>query len=44
MLPVATGRKGIFPIACSINVGFGVGLAECEIKAKAPKTKRRGTP
>ena len=28
MLPVATGRKGTFPIACSINVGFGVGLAE----------------
>ena len=26
--PVATGRKGTFPIACSINVGFGVGLAE----------------
>src|SRR5262245_1832098 len=23
--PVATGRKGTFPIACSINVGFGVG-------------------
>jgi hypothetical protein len=28
VLPVATGRKGTFPIACSINVGFGVGLAE----------------
>jgi len=28
VLPVATGRKGTFPIACSINVGFRVGLAE----------------
>jgi hypothetical protein len=28
VLLVATGRKGTFPIACSINVGFGVGLAE----------------
>src|SRR6516164_11301921 len=28
VLPVATGRKDTFPIACSINVGFGVGLAE----------------
>jgi len=28
VLPVATGRKGTFPIACSVNVGFGVGLAE----------------
>src|SRR5215831_18059989 len=39
VLPVATGRKGTFPIACSIDVGFGVGLAEWGVRNRHLRCK-----
>src|SRR5215831_17830190 len=39
VLPVATGRKGTFPIACSIDVGFGVGLAERGVRNRHLRCK-----